>query len=400
MIPAQTLGALAGIHERLLQLVETQPARDVNRPFHPQLPSMGWLLGRAVYLETHLLRGLVFCDDDLAGRVRHLFGHQVSPTPALQTQLPPQDHLLNWASEIFDHHLTLLANPRLLPEHALLKVGWLPAWLTQHHGLTYETLLGVLTAKALCREPLEYQVQHPLTPQLPRADAVRIEQGHYRIGARGGVVWDCEQPPQVVELNAYRIQRQPVSNPEYLAFVTDGGYEKGDWWDAEGDLWRTERERSAPWHWRQDAQGHWYGIGINGPADLQVNDPVSGINAHEARAYASWASAHGEGLSGAVPQHEFQWELAARMGVIEGTGRAWEWCANDFVPYNGYRPPDDPELVTPKLGEQNQITLRGASLHTQPALRRASFRRGAQAVDETVFAGLRLVLPPGKAAWE
>lgn len=400
MIPAQTLGALAGIHERLLQLVETQPARDVNRQFHPRLPSMGWLLGRVVYLETHLLRSVILGDDDMAGRVRHLFGHPVRPTPELQAKLPPQDHLLNWASEIFDHHLTLLANPRLLPDHPLLKNGWLPAWLTQRHGLTYEALLGVLTAKALRHEPTDYQVQHPLAPQRPRADAVRMEQGHYRIGAREGVVWDCEQPPQVVELNAYRIQRLPVSNAEYLAFIADGGYENGDWWDTEGNAWRTERERSAPWHWRQDAQGHWYGIGINGPADLQSGDPVSGINAHEARAYASWASAHGEGLSGAVPQHEFQWELAARMGQIEGTGRVWEWCANAFGPYDGYQAPQEAELATPELGAPGGITLRGASLHTQPALRRASFRRGAQAADETVFAGLRLVLPPGKAAWE
>lgn len=400
MIPAQTLGALAGVHERLIQLVETQPARDVNRPFHPRLPSLGWQLGRAVYLETHLLRGVVFGDDDLSGRVRHLFGHGVIPTPELQTQLPPQDHLLNWAAEIFDHHLTLLANPRFLPDHPLLQNGWLPAWLAQRHGLFYERMLAVLIAKTLQRLEAPYQVQQGLTPQEPRADTVRIEQGHYRIGAREGVVMDAEQPMQLVELHAYRIQRHPVSNAEYLAFMDNGGYEEDTWWDSAGSAWRKRRERCAPWHWRQDTQGAWYGIGINGPAELQPQDPVSGINAHEARAFARWAATREEALSGAVPQHEYQWEVAARLGLIEGTGRVWEWCANPFEPYDGYRAPEDPELAASGLGVSGQICLRGACLHTQPTLRRASFRQGADAADETQFAGLRLVLPPGKAAWE
>ncbi len=399
MIPAQTLGALSGIHERLTRLVESQPARDVNRSFHPALPSLGWLLGRAVYLETHLLRSRVFDDDDLAGRVRHLFGHGVQPTAELQAQLPPQDHLLNWAMEIFDHHLTLLANPRFLPEHPWLADGWLPAWLAQRHGLVYENMLAVLTAKALHRERGDHQVQQPLQARAPRADAIRVEQGHYRIGAREGVVMDAEQPLQLVELHAWRIQRLPVSNAEYLAFIEDGGYETPDWWGEAGEAWRRSRERSAPWHWARDAAGHWYGIGINGPADLPPEDPVSGLNAHEAAAFARWAAARGEGLEGAVLPHEFQWEVAARLGLLEGTGRAWEWCANPLEPYDGYQVPDDPELATPGL-EAGLGTLRGASLHTQPLLRRASFRRGAAADDATGFAGLRLVLPPGKAAWE
>ena len=56
MMDPQALGALAGTHSLLLQLVEDLPARDTNRCFDPQLPSAGWLLGRAVYLELHLRR--------------------------------------------------------------------------------------------------------------------------------------------------------------------------------------------------------------------------------------------------------------------------------------------------------------------------------------------------------
>ena len=71
---------------------------------------------------------------------------------------------------------------------------------------------------------------------------------------------------------------------------------------------------------------------MNGPMPLFADQPVSGLTAHEANAFAAWASANGEGLSGAVPQHEYQWETAARMGLLENTGRAWEWCANRLHP--------------------------------------------------------------------
>jgi len=64
-----------------------------------------------------------------------------------------------------------------------------------------------------------------------------------------------------------------------------------------------------------------------------------------------------------------------------------------------YQAPEDPELASPGLGAGWNVQ-RGASLHSQPAVRRASFRIGAPAEAETGFAGLRLVLPPGPAFWE
>ncbi len=399
MIPAQTLSQLANIHELLTQLVEQSRGPDCNRPPAPELPSLGWLLGRAVYLETYLLRERLFEDDDLTRRVRHLFGRDVPYSNALDAALPPRDHLLNWALEIFDHHLTLLANPGQLPEHPWLRNGWLAAWLVQSHALAYERMLSSLSALAQQRDDGTFLVAEPLQSRLPAADAVRIDQGHYRIGAREGVVMDNEEPVQVVELHSFRIQKQPVSNAEYLAFIEDGGYRDDGWWTPAGQAWLRQSGAQAPWHWRRDAQGAWYAIGMNGAMQLVPEAAVSGLSQHEANAFAAWAAARGEGLSGAVVQHEFQWETAARLGMIEGTGRVWEWCANTFEAYDGYEAPVEAEFRTPAF-DSGQAALKGACLHTQPALRRASFRRGADPAARHLFSGTRLVLPPGKAAWE
>ncbi len=399
MIDPQALGALAGSHELLLQLVENLPARDCNRRFDADLPSAGWLLGRATYLELHLLRSVVIGDDDLAGRVRGLFEHEPPAAADLDGRLPPQDHLLNWAHEALDTHLTWLANPGYLPAHPLLADSWLVWHLAQRHALAYERLLAVMTARSAQRQRGEHRVGAVLRPRLPADDSVRIEQGHYRIGARDGAVMPNEQPPQVVELHAFRIGRRPVSNAEYLAFIEDGGYRDADWWDAEGRDWLGASAVRAPWHWRQDGAGHWYEIGAGGAADLPPDEPVMGLGAHEVRAFAAWAAARGSGLAGAVPQHEYQWEVAARLGALEFSGRSWECCANAFHFYPDYRVPE-PAALEPCAAGEPSVTLRGGCLHTQPSLRRNTFRLCAGPGQRTLFAGTRLVLPPGKAAWE
>lgn len=398
MMDPQALGALAGTHSLLLQLVEDLPARDTNRCFDPQLPSAGWLLGRAVYLELHLLRGVVMQDDDLAARVRHLFDDELRPPADTEALLPPQDHLLNWAAEVFDQHLIWLANPGRLPSHPLLENSWLIWHLAQRHALLYERLLALRTARS-ADERSEHLVGEVLQARPARVESVRIEQGHYRVGAREGAVMHHEAPAQIVELHAYRICRHPVSNAEYLSFMLDDGYRHDDWWDLPGREWRDACQASAPWQWRRDTAGHWYGCGTNGAMDLHADDPVSGLTAHEARAYAAWASARIDGLAGAVPQHEYQWEVAARIGEIESIGRSWEWCANSFHVYPDYQAPTDPQLA-PCASPGDAVTLRGACLHTQSVLRRSTFRLCAPPQQRTLFAGTRLVLPPGKAAWE
>ena len=398
MIPSQLLGELSRLHELMTRVVEELPADEVDRPFVPGLPSVGWLYGRSVYLETYWLREVTSGEDDLTRRVRHIFGHQVTPDAAIEALLPPKDHLLNWALEIHDTHLTRLANPGPLSAHPLLEQGRLLAWLNQVHARLYERMLSVLTARTLGRRPDTHRVATPLQPAPPAESYAQVPQGHYRIGAREGVVFDNERPAQVVELAGFRIGVRPVTNAEYLGFMQDGGYHEGGHWNQAGGRWLAASGATHPWHWRQDAAGHWYGVGVNGAADLPPDEPVAGLCVHEARAYAAWAAHRHQALEGAVLQHEFQWETAARVQAIQGTGRAWEWCANTFAPYDQYQPPEDPEMATPAFDDAH-LSLRGGCLHTQPNLRRVTFRHWGRPEERHLFAGLRLVLPPLPDPW-
>ncbi len=140
-------------------------------------------------------------------------------------------------------------------------------------------------------------------------------------------------------------------------------------------------------------RGHWYGLGINGPADLPPGEPVTGVGRYEAGAYAAWVSSLGGALEGAALQHEFQWETAIRTRAVRELGRAWEWCSNHFEPYSDYQPPPEPARATSDF-DGRHFALRGGCLHTQPELRRPSFRHRALAHQDFLFTGLRLIFPP------
>ncbi len=388
MIDPRSLGALSTLHELLDQLIEDLPPAEVNRRFHASLPSMGWLLGRSVYLELLWIRENLLGDEDLSRRVRHIFAGTSLPTPAQETLLPPRDHLLNWALEIQDQHLSLLANPGTLPDHPWLRNGWLVDYLVQVHGLIYEQMLSVRHARAVEQEGT-YKVLEPLLPVQPEPDTLEVPQGHYRIGAREGAVFDNEQPMQVVEMRNFRIGRRPVDNAAWLAFMEAGGYTEDTWWSEVGRQWKQQEH---PWHWRRDEAGNWYALGLNGPMPLFGDQPVSGISWHEAEAFANWIAQADERFRGAILPHEYHWEAAARIGGLEEVGRVWEWCSNPLHPYEEYEKPVNPEMAT--HFDETEKALRGGCLHTQPRLRRTSLRISAPPDAGYRFSGLRLVLPP------
>lgn len=392
MTSPQLLGQLGAIHAMLTQLVEATPEADCYHSFNPQLAPLAWYLGLSVYRETFWLRETIQGDADLTIRIQELFTSQ--PSPELWARLPPKEHLLNWAREIQDENLTLLANPGMLPQHPLLRDDRVLHQILQDHHRIYESMIMVLTARQLQLAEHQHQVTKPLIAARPSTDTASVPQGHYRIGAKDAAsACDNELPAQIVELSSFRMAKNPISNIEFFCFMQDGGYEQQGFWSDAGWKWQQEHPQSHPYHWRQDARKNWFGIGLNGPADLPANDPVMGINQHEAAAYASWVATQGEELSGAVLQHEYQWEVAVRTQAITEYGRVWEWCSNLFHPYTGYEPAVDGILSTAGF-EDGQISLRASSIYTQGSIRRPSYRNHGHASSRHLFAGGRLVFPP------
>ncbi|CUS32972.1 hypothetical protein COMA1_10912 [Candidatus Nitrospira nitrosa] len=98
----------------------------------------------------------------------------------------------------------------------------------------------------------------------------------------------------------YWIDKYPVTNEKYRAFIEAGGYENQACWSPEGWKWKTEKNITRP--------AYWYDSKWDKP-----NHPVVGVSYYEAEAYAKWAGKR-------LPTEQ-EWEKAARGE----DGRRYPW---------------------------------------------------------------------------
>jgi len=233
---------------------------------------------------------------------------------------------------------------------------------------------------------------------------LNVPAGVYEIGhPGGGFAFDNESPRHRVHLDACRIADRPVTNGEYLEFMTAGGYREPSCWLSQG--WQTVRERDwqAPLYWEQ-RDGSWWNMTLAGMRPVDPLEPVCHVSYFEADAYARWAEKR-------LPT-EAEWEIAARGARVSGNfldsgrlhprtetegqhdsrfyGDVWEWTQSAYSAYPGYRPESG------ALGEYNgkfmcgQYVLRGGSCATPPGHVRPTYRNFFYPADRWQFTGLRL----------
>lgn len=388
----QPTADLAQLQAGLLAFARRFDDADLRRQPDALLSPLGWHLRHCVFIECLWICEIVGGDDRLTRPLRTDCIPELAPKPTRGARLPPRDALLAWAETEMAANLRRLGRlPAGDTGNRLLDDGYLGDFLADHHAQHLETMAMVATALALARAP-----DRPRRPGLTangRAgpDFVTVDGGRIGIGTAHGFAFDNERPARTVDLDAFTIARRPVSNGDYARFIADGGYREPSYWSPAGWHWRRTAGISAPYHWRRAVDGGWVGVGIDGVETLAADEPVSGINRYEAGACARWA--------GAALPHEYQWEAARRAQAIADHGHAWEWCANDFHPYPGFRP-FTYRAYSQSWFDHRHVVLRGASRHTHPRIARPGFRNYYSPHCRHIFAGLRLIAdaPSGGAA--
>ena len=206
----------------------------------------------------------------------------------------------------------------------------------------------------------------------PEPEWVEIDGGAFELGAPAdGFAYDNERPRHEVVLEPFRISRTPVGNVTYGHFVEGGGYERREWWSDEGWAWKEDQDITRP-------------LGWDG-APLDPLEPVQHVSWFEADALA-------RSLGARLP-HEAEWERAAapdQEGRLTGTGAVWEWTADEFNGYPGFRAHPYREYSEVFFGRGYRV-LRGGSWAASPRVATPTFRNWDHPERRQIFSGIRLV---------
>jgi ergothioneine biosynthesis protein EgtB len=236
--------------------------------------------------------------------------------------------------------------------------------------------------------------QNPIPPaydatwRLPAATRMEDEwttlsEGIHTIGhADDSFHFDNEKPAHRALVGPVKLNRNLVTNGEWLAFMKDGGYSTATLWLMDGFATASNERWQAPGHWRE-VDGAWQVMTLAGLAPVDPSAPVCHVSYYEADAFARWAGRH-------LPT-EMEWEVAARGNQLnDAFGIVWQWTRSAYAPYPGYR------AIDGALGEYNgkfmvnQLVLRGSSLATPAGHSRITYRNFFYPHHRWQFTGLRL----------
>ncbi|HUV99160.1 MAG TPA: ergothioneine biosynthesis protein EgtB [Gallionella sp.] len=227
--------------------------------------------------------------------------------------------------------------------------------------------------------------------------------GIVEIGHGGaGFSFDNERPRHQTLLRDFRLANRLVSNHEYLAFISDDGYQRPELWLSDG--WHTINTQhwQAPLYWHREGSD-WQQFTLSGMQPLNLQEPVAHLSYFEADAYARWAGkrlsteAEWEHVAASLPisgnflgSGNLHPQAARQSGLTQLYGDLWEWTQSAYSSYPGFRP------LPGTLGEYNgkfmsgQMVLRGGCCVTAQEHVRASYRNFFRPADRWMFSGLRL----------
>ncbi|WON74433.1 ergothioneine biosynthesis protein EgtB [Nitrosospira sp. Is2] len=327
---------------------------------------------------------------------------------------PTLDEVQAYRAYVDDNIRALLGRDASPEVHRLLELGL-------NHEQQHQELIVTDIKHAFWLNPLRPSYQPAKTEvegttEPPEAALTRswccFDGGIHHIGHDDpGFAFDNELPRHAVFIEPFCIASRLVTNREYLAFISDGGYHRPELWLS--DAWDhvCRNGWTVPLYWEQ-AGNEWTQFTCGGTVPLNPAEPVCHISFYEADAFARWAGKR-------LPT-EFEWEIAAgslkntsaaganllegrkyhprpavhanppQTGMDQVFGDTWEWTSSPYTAYPGYRPPAGAEGEYNGKFMCNQMVLRGGSCATPRSHIRKSYRNFFPPQTRWQFSGIRL----------
>ena len=263
----------------------------------------------------------------------------------------------------------------------------------------------------------------------PLPGDVAVPGGVLRLGSPPDTpfVFDNEKWAHPVQVAPFRIARAPVTNAEFLAFVTEGGYQRREFWNDEGWRWRESTRAEHPLYWVQQPDG-WGQRWFDRTEKLRPHRPIIHVSWHEATAWCRWAgrrlpteaewetaAATEPTPAGSLSEHKrrYPWgdeapalhqanldghtigvvDVAAlpagdsAWGCRQMVGNVWEWTSTVFEPFPGFSPDAYEDYSAPWF--RTRKVLRGGAWATRGRMITNTYRNFFTPDRRDVMAGFR-----------
>ncbi len=276
----------------------------------------------------------------------------------------------------------------------------------EHEPMHHETLVYLLHQLSDDKKRPVRQ-SHRDTPP-PQNTIVEVVAGTATLGAtRDGIPfgWDNEFDEHIFPVDAFVIQRFPVTNADYREFVKAGGPVPPFWIERDGEfhLRGVFEELPLPLSWpvyarHDDAQAYADWKGARLPTEAEYHRAAFGTPAGGEQAFP-WGAQPPSSEFGNFGFARYDPEPvdahpsgASTWDVHDLIGNGWEWTSTVFAPFPGFEPMASYPQYSADFFDEKHYVMKGASPVTALELIRRSFRNWFYGDYHYMYAKFRLVL--------
>lgn len=260
--------------------------------------------------------------------------------------------------------------------------------ILEHEQMHHETLCYIIHQLDYARKGRIAQEHHD--GELPENVLREVGAGIAVLGVDRDAIpfgWDNEFGAYEERVGGFAMQRFPVTNGDWLAFVAAGGPRPAFWVEREGEIFLRGAFEELPlprsWpvyvtHEQASRYAAWAGMRL--PTEAEYQRAAYGTPAGVDRPYP-WGEAGPDSLHGNFDFERFDPEPvdahpagASAWEIEDLVGNGWEWTSTPFAPFPGFEPMASYPEYSADFFDGKHFVMKGASPVTARELIRPSLR--------------------------